>query len=174
MRHKKYIWTARAIFFNFFYLRIKFPSYIGKPIYILGKKNIIIKEKVRIFPGLRIEAHDTGKIIIERNVGIAQNVHLTCSESEMIISEGTLVLANTFITNIDHDYSDKNLPVLNQKMIVTRTFIGKNCLIGAGSAILAGTLLGDHCIVASNSVVRGSFPSNCVIGGNPARILKYI
>ena len=49
--------------------------------------------------------------------------------------------------------------------------IGDNVFIGVKSTILAGTTIGDNCIVGANSLVKGQFPSNCVIAGNPARVI---
>lgn len=53
-------------------------------------------------------------------------------------------------------------------------YIGKNCFIGCNSIILKGTVLGDGCVVGAGAVVCGKFEDNCVIAGNPARIIKRI
>lgn len=52
--------------------------------------------------------------------------------------------------------------------------IGNNVWIGGGVTILPGVTLGDNVVVGSGAVVTKDFPSNVVIGGNPARILKNI
>lgn len=52
--------------------------------------------------------------------------------------------------------------------------IGNNCWIGGRSVINPGVTLGDNVVVASGSVVTKSFPSNVLIGGVPARILKKL
>ena len=52
--------------------------------------------------------------------------------------------------------------------------IGKNCFIGCNSIILKGTVLGDGCVVGAGAVVAGKFEDNCVIAGNPARVIKRI
>jgi len=52
--------------------------------------------------------------------------------------------------------------------------IGKNCFIGCNSIILKGTILGDGCVVGAGSVVTGQFEENCVVAGNPARIIKKL
>ena len=52
--------------------------------------------------------------------------------------------------------------------------IGDDCFIGTGSIILKGTILGNNCVVGAGSVVHGEFPDNCVIAGNPAKIIKRL
>jgi acetyltransferase-like isoleucine patch superfamily enzyme len=48
--------------------------------------------------------------------------------------------------------------------------IGNNVLIGINSIILPNTTIGDNCIIGAGSVVRGKFPNNSVIFGNPAKV----
>lgn len=50
--------------------------------------------------------------------------------------------------------------------------IGRNCFIGGRSIILPGVTIGDNCIVGAGSVVTKSVPAGCIVGGNPARILR--
>lgn len=50
--------------------------------------------------------------------------------------------------------------------------IGNDCFIGMNSIILKGTVLGDNVVVGAGSVVHGVFPDNCIIAGNPAKIIR--
>lgn len=52
--------------------------------------------------------------------------------------------------------------------------IGHNVWIGGGAIINPGVTLGDGVVVASGAVVTKSFPSDVVIGGNPAQIIRKI
>lgn len=52
--------------------------------------------------------------------------------------------------------------------------IGKNCFIGCNTIILKGTVLGDNCVVGAGAVVSGKFEENCVIAGNPARVIRRL
>lgn len=52
--------------------------------------------------------------------------------------------------------------------------IGKNCFLGCNSIILKGTILGDGCVVGAGAVVAGKFADNCVIAGNPAKVIKTL
>lgn len=49
--------------------------------------------------------------------------------------------------------------------------IGNNVFIGTGCIILFNTTIGDNCIVGAGSIVRGQFPDNSVIIGNPAKVV---
>lgn len=52
--------------------------------------------------------------------------------------------------------------------------IGDDCWIGGHAVINPGVTLGDNVIVGSGAVVTKSFPSNVVIAGNPAKIIKRL
>lgn len=52
--------------------------------------------------------------------------------------------------------------------------IGENCFIGCNVLILKGSKIGNNCVVGAGAVVSGSFEDNCVIAGNPAKIIKRV
>lgn len=52
--------------------------------------------------------------------------------------------------------------------------IGNNCFIGARAIIGKGVVLGDNTIVGAGAVVCRSFPSNVVVAGNPAQVVKSL
>lgn len=52
--------------------------------------------------------------------------------------------------------------------------IGNNVWIGGNSVILPGVTLGDNVVVGAGSVVTKSFPENCVLAGNPAKIIRLV
>lgn len=54
----------------------------------------------------------------------------------------------------------------------THTYIGKRCFIGANAIIMAGVTIGDEVVVGSGAIVTKDVPSNCIVAGNPARIVK--
>lgn len=167
----RFFWTIRALFYKLFFGKFGFPSYIGKPTFLYGTKKIFIGKSVRIFPGVRLEVHGKNAIHIGDDVAIAQNVHIT-SGSNLKIGNSTTILANVFITSIDHDYQEIGIHILKQKNLVKETSIGDNCYIGIGACIQAGTVLGRQCVVGANAVVRGIFPDYSVIVGIPGRVIK--
>lgn len=52
--------------------------------------------------------------------------------------------------------------------------IGNNVWIGGDVTILPGVTIGDNVTIGAGAVVTKSFPSNVVIGGNPAKVIKEI
>ena len=169
----KLFWALRGILYKGRFGKFGNWSYIGKPLILTRTKNIKIGNRVRIYPGARIEVvNNTGSIRIEENVSIGQNIHITAADEELMIEKNTTVSANTFITNIDHSYTEIGVHILKQPLIVKKTHIGENCFIGYGAKIQAGTILGKQCIVGAGAVVRGVFPDYCVIVGVPGKIIK--
>jgi acetyltransferase-like isoleucine patch superfamily enzyme len=58
------------------------------------------------------------------------------------------------------------------RALKTDTYVGECCFIGARSIIMPGVRVGNHCIVAAGSVVTKDVPDNCIVAGNPAKIIK--
>jgi serine acetyltransferase len=54
-----------------------------------------------------------------------------------------------------------------------RPIIGNNVNIGANVVIIGDITIGDDVIIGAGSVVVKDIPNNCIIAGNPARIIKY-
>jgi len=54
----------------------------------------------------------------------------------------------------------------------TNTIIGDYCFIGANAIILPGVEIGNNVVVAAGSVVTKNIPNNCIVAGNPAKIIK--
>ena len=173
MQCKKIWWAVRLLMKKPFFKSVGVYSYMGPEISLLGLNRISVGNRVRIYPGARMETHNTGEIIIEDDCSIAQNFHITSGGGKLVIGRQTTILGNVFITNIDHEYRNINQHIMEQPMKLKETRIGENCFIGFGASIQAGTILGKQCVVGTNAVVRGMFPDYSVIVGVPARIVRH-
>lgn len=98
-----------------------------------------------------------------KNVRISYKARLDRSVNPkgVHIGDNTWVLA--FARVLAHDYC---------RSLVTDTYVGKNCVLGVNSFIMPGVKIGDEVVVGCNSVVTKDVPSNCIVAGNPARIIK--
>lgn len=52
--------------------------------------------------------------------------------------------------------------------------IGNNVFIGMNTTILKGVTIGNNVVIGANSLVNKDVPDNCVIGGNPAKVIMSI
>ena len=116
-----------------------------------------------------------GKIIIGEKCGISGSTIYSTDKIE--IGNYTLIGANCKIVDNDFHPLDRNKrhESLDREFTLHKPIkIGDDCFIGMNSIILKGTKLGDNVIVGAGSVVCGEFPSNVVIAGNPARIIRNL
>lgn len=156
---------------------------------ILNNRNqkdyVTIGEYTHILGQLLVFGHG-GEISIGDYCYIGHN---TCIWSAEEISIGNRVLishgCNIFDNNthpIDKDERHqhfvhlvtkgfpKSQKGLNEKKIV----IKDDVWIGANSIILKGVTISEGSIVAMGSLVTQDVPPNCIVAGNPAKIIKKI
>lgn len=120
------------------------------------------------------------KIEIGNNVGISGAT--IYARKGIYIGDNTAIGGNCKI--LDNDFhpieTEERLMLLRRKdggdatdLIPSKEIhIGRNCFIGCNTIILKGTVLGDNCVVGAGAVVSGKFDDNCVIAGNPAKVIR--
>ena len=116
----------------------------------------------------------------EAEIHIGDNVGISgatiYARKSIKIGKNTHIGGNAKI--LDNDFHPLEIEARNaddKEKIGTRSVvIGENCFIGCNSLILKGTTLGNGCVVGAGAVVSGTFGENCVIAGNPARVIKKL
>lgn len=53
------------------------------------------------------------------------------------------------------------------------TYVGDNCYFGLGARIFGPVRIGNNVTVGANSVVTKDIPDNAIVGGVPAKIIRY-
>lgn len=90
--------------------------------------------------------------------------------SEVVI--GNLCIINT-ASVVEHEVIIGNgVHVAPHATILGGAQIGDNTFVGAGSVIFQGVHIGSNCVIGAGSIVRKNVENNCVIVGNPGRLLK--
>ena len=116
-------------------------------------------------------------IIFGRNCSIGRNNHITAIDK---IKIGDNLLTGQDVTITDNSHGDCSLddiatpPIFRQLRSKGPIIIGDNVWIGSKATILSGVKIGNNVVVGANSVVTKSIPDNAVVGGIPAKIIKFL
>ena len=103
------------------------------------------------------------KMNIGDNCRIAWSAHLdkSINPKGIHIGDNVWVLRESMILAHDHC-----------RGIKADVVVGDNCVIGIRSILMPGITIGNQVVIGGGSVVTKSFPSNCIVAGNPARIIR--
>jgi acetyltransferase-like isoleucine patch superfamily enzyme len=91
-------------------------------------------------------------------------------QAGITIGDGTLIGHNAVLVTLNHGIAPNDRRTLYPAPIV----IGKNVWIGASVTIIPGVTIGDNSVIAAGAVVTKDVPENVVVGGVPAKVIKYI
>lgn len=151
---------------------------------IKGEKYIDIGDDSYISSGCQLFATDSYlsekymlEIVIGSNCSIGTSSHITAIKGIYI---GDNVLTGKFILITDNAHGASEISLLDMpprlrplasKGVVR---IEDNVWIGDKASIMPGVTIGRGSIVAANSVVTKDVPPYCIVGGNPAKIIKQL
>lgn len=177
-------------FFNRWYLRSKGVS-IGDNCTVLGwvsvygpgtvsiGANFMMTNGEHINPisanlqGAFFTDSSTAKITIGNNVGMS-STRMWINDSLMIGNDvkigGGVLIIDTDCHPIDYNVRRTSNEGTKSAPIV----IEDDVWIGAQSIVLKGVTIGARSIIGAGSVVTKSIPADCIAGGNPCKVIKYM
>ena len=75
---------------------------------------------------------------------------------------------------IDNNHSTKRTNLIKyQRASIKPIEIGQDCWIGSGARIMAGVTIGNGAVIGANAAVTKDVPPFAIVGGVPAKIIKY-
>lgn len=147
-----------------------------------GKGTIILSDKVSIGYKLggnyynsvsEIQARYSESEIIVYNNTSFNNSNFILAANKIEIGHNCKIGAN--VTMMDFEAHGTYPESRNQLGELGEIVIGNNVWIGNNVIILKNVNIGDNSIIAAGSVVlKGNYPSNSIIGGHPAKVIKQI
>lgn len=130
--------------------------------------NINIGNDVIIARGVTlISENKEGVLEIDDGVTLTFDVRIDFSGGVQI-GRNTLISKNTTIETHSHGLDPHSEPEYRNLSI------GENVWIGMNATILSDVRkIGSNSVVAAGSLVTKEVPPNCIVGGIPAKIIKY-
>ena len=144
---------------------------IGQQTHIYGELHIFwyggeIQIGERCFVGEYTKIWSGNRITIGHDVLISDNVHIVDTNSHEM---NHIERAEGYLNIINFGHTDKQTNI-NTAPIT----IGNYAWINFNSIILKGVTIGEGAIVAAGSVVTKDVPPFALVGGNPAKVIKYL
>lgn len=114
-------------------------------------------------------------IIISNNVHIQPLCKLFAEGAEIEIGEGSILAHEIQIFTRNHMYDTDDLKLIpyDERYICKSVRIGKFVWIASNVLIMPGVTIHDGAVVAAGAVVTKDVPECAVVGGNPAKVIKY-
>lgn len=129
--------------------------YMGKDVDI--RKNVYFGKGERLYIGHRS--------------GIGKDSILGCT-GNIFIGDDVMTGPRLMVFTTEHKM-DLGRPMREQGLLVKDVRIGNNVWIGSRVTILSGVTIGDGAVIGAGAVVTKDVPANTVVGGVPAKIIKY-
>ena len=146
--------------------------------------DVKLGENVKIYDFVNLygcEVGDNSKIgtfvEVQKGAKIGRNCKIS---SHTFICEGVLIEDNVFVghnvTFINDLYprstaADGKLQG-DEDWECVPTRVGKGASIGSSATLLCGITVGENAIIGAGSVVTKDVPTNTIVAGNPARIIR--
>lgn len=145
----------------------------------IGKNFTLNSRKASNLVGITNRA--SFQIINEGRIEIGDNCGFTSTvlSSRKLIKIGNNVLIGGNVRIYDHDYHSlnylnrRNSKLDAQNVKTSEVIIEDDVFIGTNSIILKGVKIGARSVIGAGSVVSlKSIPSDSIVAGNPAKIIK--
>ncbi len=160
--------------FYYFFLRNLPSSYfpMGKIFNILRvgalKKLIIIGKNNTIQTGFRFGMKDI--LIIGDNCQINENVYIQSAT----IGNNVLIAQNVAILAVTHKFDSLDMPIRQQGSTEPKfVTINDDVWIGRNVVIMPGINIGTGAIIGAGAVVTKDVQPYAIVGGVPAKIIRY-
>lgn len=160
----------KANLYNGFILNEMSNAHIHSSAKIIVKENVIIGEHSIIKEGVIIQVF--GRLVVGKGTQI--NPYTVIYGGNIQIGNGVMIAPHVMIASGNHDYIQKEVPMISAgELTKGPIIIGNDVWIGAHSTICDGVIIGDGAVIAAGSVVTKHVPPYSVVGGVPAKIIKY-
>lgn len=127
---------------------------------------------------------DAKNIFIGEGVKLGKYITMFATRARIVIGDRTITGPNVTIMTGDHPWDVKGKYIADNRKYEIKAaggdiskydkdvVIDEDVWIGCNVTILKGVHIGRGAIIAAGSVVTRSIPAYCIVGGNPASVIK--
>ena len=133
-------------------------------IFKLGERSMIKRDAYVIVNNGQLEVGD--------NSAIGKRCEITINGGKITIGNFVRIASNVFITNANHGFEHKDIPIMEQAIVNGDVVIEDDVWIGHAAIILPGIHIGKGAIIAAGSVVTKNVDAFTIVGGNPAKLIR--
>lgn len=130
--------------------------------------------------GKHIRIHSRTSIRNAQNISMGDNVRITMDcciwaekNSGITLGNNVLIGPGVKIFCGNHGTALCDTPMVYQERREADIHIGDNVWIGANCVICSGVSIASGAVIAAGAVVTTDVPENAVMGGIPARLIKF-
>lgn len=87
--------------------------------------------------------------------------------------DGVRIASHVSIVGFNHGFDDPSVPIHTQKHETLGIVIEDDVWIGANAVVLDGVTVGRGAVIAAGAVVSKDVPPMAIVGGVPARVVRY-
>ena len=120
--------------------------------------------------GCKVRAHE-GEVSIGAKSVLGQECTISAFQ-HVAIGRECIIADRVMMIDFDHGMVEVERPIREQGIYKRNVDIGHNVWIGYGACLLRGVRVGDNAVIGTSSVVTASVPSNAVVGGIPAKLIR--
>jgi len=89
------------------------------------------------------------------------------------IGDHVMIGPHCAISSREHSIEATGVPMCHQPVRYRKIVIGNDVWIGANVSVRGGVTLGEGSVIAAGAVVVDDVPANAIVGGVPAKVLRY-
>ena len=97
----------------------------------------------------------------------------TVIRGDVRIGDAVRIGAHTSILGFNHTMTDTTVEFFRQPLTSRGIRIGDDVWVGSHVVVLDGVTVGDQSVLAAGAVVTKDVPAGAIVGGNPARFLRW-
>lgn len=162
--------------------KIIYIFYIALAKWLPESRHFSLAKKIRCFFAKRIMKDMGINVNIEKGaifgpdivIGNESGIGINCELSGPVVIGDEVMMGPEVVVYTQNHKHNLGTPFGKQGYDIKPVEIGNNVWIGRRAMFMPGSKIGNNVVVAAGAIVSGEFPSNVIIGGVPAKIIKEI